>query len=161
MDARNDTIGETIDWTPCSKFYAQGNVNVVYNTINTIYPRAGITPATTTAASYDTNNVLQNSLNNNITGSIVLGFVLDKDDDVQIQGNYYRAANGNAALAPWTMPYGVAIKEQSVTVGLKHKFSKTMIGEVKVGQFDSHNDTTGGLTNFKGTLGYVSVTQAF
>jgi hypothetical protein len=54
------------------------------------------------------------------------------------------------------MPYGVAVKDTSITVGLKHKFSDKWIGNAKIGYFDSANDTTGGMTNYHGPLAYVS-----
>lgn len=43
-----------------------------------------------------------------------------------------------------------------MTVGLKHKFSDRLLGNAKVGYFDSVNDTTGGLTNDHGPLAYVA-----
>ena len=157
----NHTIGETIDWNPSAQFYAQGNLNLVYNVTGTIYPTAGYTAATATAAGFDTNKVVQNSNNNYVTVSLITGWVVDKEDDVQVQGNYYRANDGNAALAPWTMPYGVAAKDYSVTVGLKHKFDDKLVGNIKFGYFHSDNFTTGGMTNYRGPLVCVTLEKAF
>ena len=44
-DAENNTISETIDWNPNAQFYLQVNANAVFNTIKTIYPRAGTVAA--------------------------------------------------------------------------------------------------------------------
>jgi excinuclease ABC subunit C len=90
----------------------------------------------------------------------VRGWVVDKATDAQLQVNSYRADNGNAVLAPLTMPYGVTVREASVTIGLKHKFSDKWVGNAKVGYFDSKKDTTGGNTNFKGPLAYISFEHA-
>jgi hypothetical protein len=87
--------------------------------------------------------------------------VVDKDTDAQVQINYYHADNGNAAMAAMTQPYGVAVKETRVTVGLKHKFSNKWVADGKIGYFDSQNDTTGGNTNFHGPLAYVSIQHGF
>ncbi|HTZ19294.1 MAG TPA: hypothetical protein VMC06_00295 [Opitutaceae bacterium] len=157
----NHTIGETIDWNPTTQFYAQGNLNLVYNVIGTIYPTAGYTAPTTTAAGFDSNKVVQNSNNNYVTVNLIAGWVVDKEDDFQVQGNYYRANDGNAVLALWTMPYGVATKDYSVTVGLKHKFDAKLVGNFKVGYFHSDNQTTGGMTNYRGPLVCVTLEKAF
>lgn len=157
LNAKNYMIGETIDWNPTTACYVQLNANVTYNVISTIYPRAGITPATSTVNSYNSNNVLQNSDNNYISGSVLTGLVLDKDTDLQLQASYYKADNPNAILAALTTPYGVAVSDVSVTVGVKHKFSDRWVGNAKVGYFESKNDTYGGFANYHGPVAYFSV----
>jgi hypothetical protein len=161
MDAKGHTIGETMDWTPNSQFYMQVNANLVFDVISTVYPRAGYAPATTTATqrsiSYDVNKVVQNANNNYFSGSLMVGAVLSKEDDLQVQCTLYRADNNDAELAAVTQPYGAVMKEYTLTVGVKHKFSDKWIGNAKVGYYDSRNDLTGGRTNFKGPLAYVSV----
>ncbi len=160
MDQKNHMISETIDWNPIAQFYLQANASVVYNVIGTVYPRAGTVPATATNQSYDANNVLHNSDNNYISANFLAGAVLTKQDDLQIRFTYYRANNYNAALANLTTPYGAAAEETSVTAGVKHKFSDRIFGEAKVGYLDSKNGTTGGNTNFRGPLAYVSLEYA-
>ena len=157
MHAKSHNLGETIDWTPCKEFYLQANANVVFNVISTIYPRAGVVPATATAIAWDANGVLQNSDNNYFTGSLLAGTAVSKVDDLQIQFTYYRANDGNAALANRTQPYGADLKEYMVTAGLKHKFSDRWIGHAKLGYLDNKNAGTGGNTSFRGPLAYVSV----
>ena len=157
MDMTNQMIGETIDWTPNKQFYMQANVNVVFNVISTIYPRAGAVPASGALSSWDANQVLQDSNNNYVTGSLVAGAVISKSDNLQCQYTYYRANNYNPQVAVRTQPYGAGAKESIVTIGLKHKFSARMMGNAKVGYCDSKNDTTGGNTNFRGPLAYVAL----
>jgi hypothetical protein len=156
LDSKNHMISESIDWNPNKSCYFQVNANLVYNKISTVYPRAGVTPATSTLSAFDTNRVLQNSNNDYVTLGALSGFVLNKSTDLEFQANQYRADNGNAVLASMTMPYGVSVKETSVTVGMKHKISKTWLTNAKVGYFNSKNDTTGGLTNFSGPVAYVA-----
>ena len=129
----------------------------MFNVIGTVYPRAGIAPATATNIAWDVNQVLQNSNNNYVTGSIMAGAVLSKDDDLQIQFTYYRANDGDAQLASRTQPYGADLKEYMISAGVKHKFSDKWIGHAKLGYIDNKNVTTGGRTNFRGPLGYVSL----
>jgi hypothetical protein len=160
LNAKNYMLGETIDWNPNTACYVQLNANLTYNVISTIYPRAGITPATATVNAFDSNKVLQNSDNNYVTGSVLTGFVVDKNTDLQFQANYYKAANGDAVLAPLTQPYGVAVKDVSYTVGIKLKVSNTWICNAKVGYFESKNDTSGGFANYHGPVAYLSFDHA-
>ncbi len=160
LNGKNYMLSETVDWNPNAQVYFQLNATKTYNVISTIYPRAGVTPATSTNNAYDSNRVLQNSNNDYLTASFLSGFVVDKNTDAQIQVNYYRADNGNAILAPLTMPYGVAVEDTSITVGLKHKFADTWIAHGKVGYFDSKNDTSGGHLNYHGPVAYVTLEHA-
>jgi hypothetical protein len=159
-NAKNDIIAGSIDWNPNKQIYAQANVNVVYNNLNTIYPRAGTTVATSTVYEYDTNRVLQDSKNDYVTTSFLLGCVLDKHTDLQAQYTDYRASNGDPALAALTMPYGVSAHDYMATIGIKHQINDKLVIKAKIGYANSHNDTTGGLTNYKGPLAYLSIEHA-
>ncbi len=145
MDSTNHTVGETIDWNPIKQFYLQANLNVVYATISTVYPRAGGLG----------NDVLHNADNNYITGSLVSGFAVDKVTDASLEFTYYRADNYDPFVA--TVGYGAGVKEYTVAANVKRKLTERMIGRIKVGYFDSKNDTTGGRTNFRGPMAYVSL----
>ncbi len=149
MDSKNHLFGETIDWNPTKQFYMQANLNVVFATTGTAYPRAGGTA----------NEVLRNSDNNYWNASVVVGFALDKSTDAQLQYTRYHANNSQAALVA-TMPYGTVVDESTITLGLKRKLTDRMVLHAKVGYFDSTNDSTGGNTNFRGPLGYVSLEYA-
>jgi hypothetical protein len=150
MDATNHMIGETIDWNPSSQVYVQANLNVVFNTISTAYPRAGGTG----------NDVMRNSDNDYINGNIVTGFVMNKTMDALLEYTFYNADNYDPMAPPSAVPYGAGVKEYTITAGLKVKLSPQMIGNVKLGYFDSRSDMTGGNTNFKGPLAYVSLDYA-
>ncbi len=166
LDSKNHIISESIDWTPNKGFYVQLNGNWVFNVISTIYPRAGVTPATigapgpsvglVTALAFDSNRVLQNSNNNYTTLGLLTGWTVGKDTDAQVQVNHYRANNGNSVLANLTIPYGVVVEDTSMTIGIKHRFSEKWVCHAKIGYFDGKNDTTGGRTNYHGPLAYVA-----
>jgi len=141
---------ETVDWAPTKQIYVQGNLNLVLSQVVTAYPKSS-------GAALD---VLHNADNNYWNGSLVAGFVVDKDTDLQLQGTYYKADNYNAALAAATTPYGASVTDYSITIGVKHKFSNRLVGTAKVGYLRSDNLTTGGFTNFNGVVAYVALTQA-
>ncbi|OYU98622.1 MAG: hypothetical protein CFE26_27270, partial [Verrucomicrobiales bacterium VVV1] len=156
LHSKNYMLAESIDWNPNKSCYVQLNANLVFHTISTIYPRAGVTPATSTVAAFDTNRILQNSNNDYTTLGALTGFVLNKSTDIELRANHYSAKNGDAVLAPLTMPYGVAVEETAGTAGRKHKMSKDWLAHAKVGYFESKNDTTGGFTNFRGPVAYLA-----
>ena len=103
--------------------------------------------------------MLRNADNNYTSGSFVTGMVVDKETDASLQYSFYRANNFKAPTNA-TQFYGAGVKEYTVTAVVKHKFTNRLVGEAKVGYFDSKNDTTGGNTNFKGPMVYVSLTHA-
>ena len=148
-DTKNYNIGETVDWSPTPQMFVQANVNVVFNTVKTAYPVAGGLG----------NEVLRNADNNYVNGSFITGFVVDKDTDASLQYTYYRADNYKVP-SPASVFYGAGVKEYTVTASVKHKFNDRLIGECKIGYIDSKNDTTGGNTNFRGPLAYVSLAYA-
>jgi hypothetical protein len=147
----SQTFAESIDWNPNTQFYMQANLNVVFDTLQTVYPRAG------TVGDY----VLHNSDNNYKTASVLAGFVVDKETDAEVQYTYYKANNYDATMALATTPHGAGGKSYSLTAGLKHKFSDKLVGSCKVGYFDSTDELTGGYSNYKGTLVYAGLTYAF
>lgn len=155
MDAKIHQFGETIDWTPIKQFYVQGNLNVVFDTTSTSYPRAGVT---TTSSG---NDAIHNADNNYWNASVLAGVVVDKDTNAEIQYTHYKADNYEAAFINSSLPYGTSQTDYTLTVGVKRKLSDTVIAEAKVGVMDSKSDTTGGRTNYKAYIGYVSLIQAF
>lgn len=159
-DIKNHSISETIDWTLNSQSYVQLNGTIVFNTIQTIYPRAGVVAASGTNVAYDANKIVQNADNNYMTASFLYGMAFDSRTDVQVQASYYRADNDDSSLAISTMPYGVMARDYMFTVGLKRKLTEKMVLNAKAGYRDSQNDTTGGNTNFKGPIAYVSFDYA-
>jgi hypothetical protein len=150
MESTSHLFGETIDWNPSKQVYVQLNLNVVFATIETAYPRAG------GAA----NDVLRNADNNYENGNIIIGFVLSKSTDAQIEARAYRADNYDPIAPPSSLSYGAGVREYVVTAGVKHRIGDKMFLNAKVGYFDSRNDTTGGNTNFKGPVAYLSLDYA-
>lgn len=149
--ARIQSISESVNWTPNAQVYLQGNLNVVYSYLQTAYPAVAV------STTLPVPTPIQNANNNYITGSALCGFVLDKRTDVQFEGFLSRANNYNPQIATGGQAYGASFREESVTVGLKHKFNDRLIGDAKVGYIDRSNQTTGNFTNFRGPLGYLAL----
>jgi hypothetical protein len=148
-DTSNHQFGETIDWAPTPQTFVQANVNLAYNTIKTSYPKAG----------GKANDVVRNADNNYRNGSLVAGIVADRDTDVSLQYTFYRADNYKVPNAA-TVWMGAGVKEYTIAGAIKHRFNEKLVGQFKLGYCDSKNETTGGNTNFKGPLVYVSFDHA-
>ena len=152
--ARGQMISETINWTPNSEVYVQGNLNVVYNYIQTAFP---VVVVSTTQY---IPTPIENSNDNYISGSALIGFVLDKKTDAQLQGYWQQATDYNPQIADGGQPYGAGFEIAMVSAGLKHKFSDRLLGEGKVGYIRKTDDTTGGFTNYQSPLVYVAFTYS-
>lgn len=148
-DTKNYQFGETIDWAPNPSTYVQASYNVAYNTIKTSYPVAGGLG----------NEVLRNADNDYRNGSLITGYAISKDTDASIQYTFYRADNYSVPNAA-TIWFGAGVKEYTYALALKHRFSEKLVGQFKVGYFNSENQTTGGNTNFKGPMAYISFDHA-
>lgn len=150
MDSKSQTFAETIDWMPNNQIYVQANVNVVFATVQTAYPRAGGLA----------NDVLRNADNNYWNGNVIVGFVLDKTTDAQIEYTRYHAGNYDPSSPPSAFSYGMSTNEYTVTCGVKKKLTDRLIGNAKIGYISSQNATTGGHTNFRGPMAYVALDYA-
>jgi len=150
-DSRRYQVSETIDWNPNKQVYVQANASIYWDSVGTSYPRAG------GAA----NDVLHNADNNFWNGSVITGFVVDKETDAQVQATYYKANNYNPTLATTTTPYGASGSDYSITVGLKHKFTAKMVGSAKVGYLESKNETLGGNADYRGPVAYLALEHQF
>lgn len=151
---RTQLVSETVDWDPYKQFYAQANINIVYSYIQTAYPTV------VTSATAPVPTPIVNANNNYVTGSVLFGFVLDKQTDAEIQGNWEQATDYNPQVAYGGQPYGATFLYESATAGLKHKFTDRLLGDGKIGYLRSTDGTTGGFTNYRGPLAYVSLEYA-
>jgi hypothetical protein len=151
MNAHNQQIDETVDWTPIPQFYAEASLNVVFDATSTAYPQAGL-PA---------DNVVQNANNNYWEGSVLAGYVIDKKTDGEAQVTYYRANNYDPSLAANTVPYGAGEKDYRFTVGVKHLITPKLTASAKVGYLVSRNDTSGDFTDYNAVVAYVALDRAF
>ena len=150
-DSKRHSIAETVNWVPNRNLFLQANATLVYDTISTAYPDAGGLA----------NDVLRNADNNFWNGSILAGFVVDKLTNAQIEATYYKANNYEPTLATATVPYGFSGREYTVSLGVTRKLTAQWLASAKVGYLDNRNDTSGGNTNFRGPLGYLSMQRAF
>ena len=99
--------------------------------------------------------------NNFWNGSFIAGCVVDKLTNAQFEATYYKSNNYDPAIASATVPYGFSGREYTVSVGVTRKLSAKWLGSAKLGYLENRNSTSGGNTNFRGPLGYLSMQRAF
>jgi hypothetical protein len=128
---------------------------MAFNRLQTAYP---IVTVVTTSPSVAM--PIQNSNNNYVTGSILAGFVLNKETDIRLQATYAHSDNYNPQIALGGQPYGAGFDEKSVTAGVKCKMSSRWIIDGKVGYLYRTDATTGGFTNYRGPLAYLGLTYS-
>ncbi len=152
--ARGQMLSETVNWNPNGEVYVQGNINVVYNYIQTSYPVVLVSTASYVPPP------IENSNDNYVSGSALVGFVLDKQTDAQLEAYWQQATDYNPQVAYGGIPYGAGFEIACVTAGLKHKFGDRLIAEGKVGYIRKTDDLTGGLTNYQSPLAYLAFTYS-
>ena len=156
-------ISEAINWTPNKDYYVALDLGYSFDTTNTTYLKSGdVTTFVGTTPTYRfANQILRNADNNYWTGSAVAGVNVDSSTSVELKYFMYHADNYQPGNVAYTLPYGMSEKNSNVSVGVKHKFSEKLAAEARVGYFKSDNPTSGGNSDYKGTLAYVSLTHAF
>ena len=151
---KGQMLSETVNWTPNTEVYVQGNVNIVYNSIQTAYPDVVVSATTYIPPP------IHNSNDNYVSASALIGFVLDKNTDAKFEAYWQQAADTNPGIAYGGIPYGAGFEISCVTVGLKHKFGDRLIAEGKVGYLRKTDDLTGGFTNYQSPLAYLAFTYS-
>jgi hypothetical protein len=149
MDSRIQRIGETVDWSPTRQLYLQASVNLVYDLTRTAYTRtSGIA-----------RDVVRDADNDYLTSSFVLGYALDDKTDIELLASHYRADNYKTQYS--TIAYGVDASDSNYSIGVKRRFTKKLSASVKLGYIRYKSRSSGGFTDYKGTLACVSLVRGF
>ena len=155
MESTTHNVSETIDWNPLKQFYVQLGGNVVRNRVATAYlhdldtATSGVIPAGRFLRPADSDYMVFHA---------VVGAVITKRDDLQLRYTEYRADNYDPDIALYSQPYGASATERTIIVGLDHRFSDRLVGGIKLGYMDGENRGAGGNADFRGPLGYMSLT---
>ena len=146
--AKGQLFSETVDWTPTTRLYLEGNINVAYNYIQTAYPVVVV-------SGHDQHRhpdpECQQQLHQPAAGCC--GFVLDKRRTTCSSRRIApRRTITIRRSQPAASPTGRASSSKARTLGWKHKFSDRLIAEGKAGYLRRTDGTTGGFTNYRGPL---------
>jgi len=156
----NHIISENASWTPLACLNLQAGGSYVLDNLNT--PVAG---------SAGINNLVPNSMNNYWTVDASAGYEINEKTHLQLQYDYYRAADyvDNAAITTTAattpgnagMPYGADTESHNVTATLTHQFNKALEGSLKYGFSKYRDGTSGGQDNYEAHLVYASMKYGF
>jgi hypothetical protein len=136
-------ISQSVTWSPTSRLYLTGNVNVTYDQMET--------PAVL---------FVQHGDNNYVSGSLGAGYALAKQDDLYLDYSFFRANNfiDRSAL---TLPYGNSQKTHSGYLTWVRRQSEHLVYTVKYGYVTNRDVTWAGLNDFDAHLIYARVQYKF
>ena len=131
-------ISQNISWVPWSRLYLQGAGSYAYDEFTT--PADDITGTAAGRVTKTQNGYWQ--------GSLLAGFVVSDNTDLQAQYAYYRADDyyNNSATG---LPYGADDEQHTATVGIIHRINKNLRLSLKYGYFVYHDRLSGGHNNYE------------
>jgi len=89
-------VSESLSWNPMARWYLQGSINVVWDTMRT--------PAVTLTGLAA--NLVKNSDANYVNFSLGSGYALDDDSDLYVDYNYYDSRNSYVDNSAVSIPFG-------------------------------------------------------
>lgn len=143
-------IGETITWTPVSRFYLQPGVNYVLDT----------TRSAATSVPTFPGNPVEDSHNDYFTVHCTAGLVVDDRTDLQLQYNYYLADNFRDVSAI-TQPYGADAEEHGILASLVRRISPRLKVTLRYGYYSGRSEMVGGYNDYDAHLVYASTQYLF
>jgi hypothetical protein len=136
-------ISQSVTWSPTSRLYLTGNVNLTYDQMQT--------PAIA---------FVQHADNNYINGSLGGGYALAKLDDLYLDYSFFRAKNliDRSAL---TLPYGVDQKLQAAYLTWVRRQTEHLVYAFKYGYVTNRDGTWLGRNDFDAHVLYAKVQYHF
>lgn len=143
-------LSGTVNWTPLNWLYAQ--IGASYSFENTF-----TTPAATSAGA---TNVVPNLNNGYLTANAMLGFALDRKTDLTLGYTFYKADN-YVDNSKWSVPFGAADEQHTVSATLSRQLTKQLRGSLKYGYFWNHDAASGGNNDYAAHLIYATIQCRF
>ena len=142
-------LGETITWTPFSRFYLQPGINYVLDTT-----RAEASSAIAGASP------VQDAQNDYLNVTCTAGLVLDAKTDLQAQYTYYLSDNFQD-VSTLTQPYGSGLEEHGILTSLIRRINPRLRVTLRYGFFTSRDDLAGGYNDYDAHLVSTSAQYLF
>lgn len=131
-------IGGSASWSP-GALYLHGTASYVMNETKT--------PAS--KLSGVAGRVAVTVPNDYVSAQILAGLALGADTEAQALYSFYLADNYRKQ-ARFTQPFGADLEEHGISLGIRHRLTETLEGNVRYGFFDSRNGETGGFDDYDG-----------
>ena len=149
-DRTSHIVAQTATWNPLPRWYLQGNINVVFETM-----RTPVAKLTGNAAS-----LVSNSDANYTNFSLSSGYALDEKSDLYVDYNYYNADNYIDTSAR-SLAYGTLVTTQQASVTWTRRVNPRTIVTLKYAYADKNDDTYGGYADYKAHMLYTKLQYLF
>lgn len=149
-ERKSHIVAQTATWNPVPRWYLQGSVNVVFETMRT--PAAKLTGNAAALVSNSDANYTNYSLNS--------GYALDEKSDLFVAYDYYNAENYIDTSAR-SLAYGTLVTRQQASVTLTRRLDPRTIVTLKYAYADNDDATQGGFANYTAHMLYGKVQYRF
>ncbi len=151
MNSTQHIFSETVTWNPLSRWYLQGNVNYVNETLTT--PAVGLTGAAS--------NLVKNSDSNYVNFSLSSGYALDQQSDLLVDYMLYKAMGNYINNSAVTVPYGTDSKLQTFSVGWNRRLDRRTTLNLKYTYAKNEDLPSLGQSDYEAHLIYGKVQYRF
>lgn len=144
-------LSESLSWNPQPRWYLQGAVNVVFDTLRT--PAAGVTGAGA--------NLVKNSDANYVNFTLGSGYALDDVSDLYVDYNYYKARNSYVDNSAVSVPFGSEGDSHLLSATWVRKLDARTQLTLKYAYVDKNDVPSSGLADYQAHLFYGKIQYRF
>ncbi|MBI3884343.1 MAG: hypothetical protein HY302_01230 [Opitutae bacterium] len=144
-------IAETLTWNPLNRWYVQGGINVVWDTLRT--PASALTGAA--------GGLVKNSDANYVDFNLGSGYALDDASDLYFDYSLTQSKDNFVDNSTRTVAYGSEAKRQLASVTWTRKLDRRTSVTLKYAYAKNDDVPSGGFANYEAHLFYGKVQYRF
>ncbi|MBI2516940.1 MAG: hypothetical protein HYV95_08490 [Opitutae bacterium] len=144
-------FAETLTWNPSNRWYVQGGVNLVWDTLTT--PAVKVTGGAV--------NLVKNSDANYTSLNLGSGYAVDDQSDLFVDYSLTQSKDSFVDNSNRTVAFGSDIKVQQATVTWNRRIDYRTSISLKYGYAKSDNAVSGGYADFEAHMIYGKVQYRF
>lgn len=151
MISKQHILSESITWQPKPRWYLQGSVNYVYDTL--------MTPAVTLTGL--AGGLVKNSDANYLNFTASSGYAIDEASDVLVDYSLYEALGNYVDNSALTVPYGTDSQTQMASIGWVRRLDRRTTLTLKYTYAKNEDAATGYTANYEANLFYAKLQYRF
>ncbi|HEY0862818.1 MAG TPA: hypothetical protein VGD97_01845 [Lacunisphaera sp.] len=151
MESTQHILSESVTWNPLARWYLQGNVNYVNETLTT--------PAVTLTGL--ASNLVKNSDSNYVNFSLSSGYALDEQSDLLVDYMLYKAMGNYINNSAVSVPFGTDSKLQTFSVGWNRRMNARTTVNLKYTYAKNEDVPSLGNADYEAHLVYGKVQYRF
>jgi hypothetical protein len=151
MTSKQHIISEAITWQIKPRWYVQGNVNYVFDTLTT--PAVGLTGLA--------GGLVKNSDANYLNYVVTTGYALDEESDLLVDYSRYEALSNYVDNSALTVPYGTDSCAQVASIGWVRRLDRRTTLNLKYTYAKNEDTASGGTADYEASLFYAKLSYRF